>query len=203
MYIKNFPSGPLQANSYLIWDDTKEGFMVDLGGFNEKIVTWIEREGIKLKYIILTHGHCDHIGGVNWMKSLTGAKVVAAADELEMLEDSRINMSSAFGDDITITPDVLVGEEDNLKVGKMTLEFILTPGHSKGGMCIKVGKALFSGDTLFNSSVGRTDFYGGSMETLTKSIREKLFVLDDDVNVYPGHMGTTTIGYEKEHNPFV
>ena len=126
MYIKNFPSGPLQANSYLVWDDTKEGFMVDLGGFNEKIVTWIEREGIKLKYIILTHGHCDHIGGVNWMKSLTGAKVVAAADELEMLEDSRINMSSAFGDDITITPDVLVGEEDNLKVGKMTLEFILT-----------------------------------------------------------------------------
>ena len=112
-------------------------------------------------------------------------------------------MSSAFGDDITITPDVLVGEEDNLKVGKMTLEFILTPGHSKGGMCIKVGKALFSGDTLFNSSVGRTDFYGGSMETLTKSIREKLFVLDDDVKVYPGHMGTTTIGYEKEHNPFV
>ena len=107
MYIKNFPSGPLQANSYLVWDDTKEGFMVDLGGFNEKIVTWIEREGIKLKYIILTHGHCDHIGGVNWMKSLTGAKVVAAADELEMLEDSRINMSSAFGDDITITPDVL------------------------------------------------------------------------------------------------
>ena len=203
MYIKNFPSGPLQANSYLVWDDTKEGFMVDLGGFNEKIVTWIEREGIKLKYIILTHGHCDHIGGVNWMKSLTGAKVVAAADELEMLEDSRINMSSAFGDDITITPDVLVGEEDNLKVGKMTLEFILTPGHSKGGMCIKVGKELFSGDTLFNSSVGRTDFYGGSMETLTKSIREKLFVLDDDVKVYPGHMGTTTIGYEKEHNPFV
>ena len=203
MYIKNFPSGPLQANSYLVWDDTKEGFMVDLGGFNEKIVTWIEREGIKLKYIILTHGHCDHIGGVNWMKSLTGAKVVAAADELEMLEDSRINMSSAFGDDITITPDVLVGEEDNLKVGKMTLEFILTPGHSKGGMRIKVGKALFSGDTLFNSSVGRTDFYGGSMETLTKSIREKLFVLDDDVKVYPGHMGTTTIGYEKEHNPFV
>ena len=203
MYIKNFPSGPLQANSYLVWDDTKEGFMVDLGGFNEKIVTWIEREGIKLKYIILTHGHCDHIGGVNWMKSLTGAKVVAAADELEMLEDSRINMSSAFGDDITITPDVLVGEEDNLKVGKMTLEFILTPGHSKGGMCIKVVKALFSGDTLFNSSVGRTDFYGGSMETLTKSIREKLFVLDDDVKVYPGHMGTTTIGYEKEHNPFV
>lgn len=203
MYIKNFPSGPLQANSYLVWDDTKEGFMVDLGGFNEKIVTWIEREGIKLKYIILTHGHCDHIGGVNWMKSLTGAKVVAAADELEMLEDSRINMSSAFGDDITITPDVLVGEEDNLKVGKMTLEFILTPGHSKGGMCIKVGKVLFSGDTLFNSSVGRTDFYGGSMETLTKSIREKLFVLDDDVKVYPGHMGTTTIGYEKEHNPFV
>lgn len=203
MYIKNFPSGPLQANSYLVWDDTKEGFMVDLGGFNEKIVTWIEREGIKLKYIILTHGHCDHIGGVNWMKSLTGAKVVAAADELEMLEDSRINMSSAFGDDITITPDVLVGEEDNLKVGKMTLEFILTPGHSKGGMCIKVWKALFSGDTLFNSSVGRTDFYGGSMETLTKSIREKLFVLDDDVKVYPGHMGTTTIGYEKEHNPFV
>lgn len=203
MNIKNLPSGPLQTNAYLVWDDTKEGFIVDPGGYNEKIIDWIENENIQLKFIVLTHGHCDHIGGVNWLKGLTGAKVIATAEEVEMLEDSSINMSLTFGDDIRITPDILVGDGDAIQVGDMKLEFILTPGHSKGGVCVKVDKSLFSGDTLFNSSVGRTDFYGGSMDQLIKSIKEKLFTLDDDVKVYPGHMGTTTIGYEKENNPFV
>lgn len=202
MNILKIPAGILQTNSYLVWED-EEAFVVDPGGYNSTILDNIRKHSLQLKYIILTHGHCDHIGGVQWLKDVTGAKVVSSKDEVEMLEDARINMSVDFGETIEITPDITVIDREILKVGDMDLEFIMTPGHSKGGMCIKVKEHLFSGDTLFNSSIGRTDFIGGSMETLIKSIKEKLFVLDDNTKVYPGHMGTTTIGYEKENNPFV
>lgn len=203
MKIKNIPSGPLMVNTYLVWDDTNKGFIVDPGGFNDKIAKSIEEENIDLEYIILTHGHCDHIGGVNEIKVKYGCKVLAAEAELPMLSNSKYNMSGDFGMPVEIIPDILVNEGDTLEVGNMLLHFIMTPGHSEGGMCIRIGKALFSGDTLFHGSVGRTDFVGGSMNTLVNSIREKLFVLDDDTKVFPGHMGTTTIGFEKENNPFV
>ncbi len=204
MKIVKMATGPLQVNSYMVWDEeTNKGFIVDPGGYSPKIEQTIKENNIDLEYIILTHGHVDHIGGVEWVKAVTGAKIVGTEEEVEMFENSRINMSADFGESITFSPDVIVDDMDTMKIGNMELLFIKTPGHSKGGMCIKVDKALFSGDTLFHSSVGRTDFYGGSMPTLVKSIKEKLFTLDDDVKVFPGHMGTTTIGYEKEHNPFV
>lgn len=204
MKIINIPSGPLMVNSYLAWSaDSGEGFIVDPGGFNPRIEETIKNEKIELKYIILTHGHGDHIGGVNIIKEKYGAKIVAAEAELPMLKDPYANMSADFGTPVSILPDIAVKDGDTLDVGNMHLEFIMTPGHSPGGMCIRIGKILFSGDTLFQASVGRTDFAGGDMELLIKSIKEKLFVLPDDTRVFPGHMGATSIGFEKENNPFV
>lgn len=204
MKVKNIPSGPLMVNTYLVWDDTNKGFIVDPGGLNEKIINSIEEENIDLEYIILTHGHCDHIGGVLAVQEKYNCKIVAARAELPMLEDHRINMSrDFFGKPVEFTPEILVDEGDTMEIGNMVLHFIMTPGHSEGGMCIRIGRVLFSGDTLFHGSVGRTDFIGGSMKVLVNSIKEKLFVLPDETKVFPGHMGSTTIGFEKENNPFV
>ena len=122
-----------------------------------------------------------------------------------MLLSPDMNQSIAFGQPYTVKADILVSDGDELDFGNLTMKFMHTPGHTKGGMCIYIEKAnvLFSGDTLFCQSIGRTDFPGGSYAEITDSIRNKLFKLPDETNVFPGHMGTTTIGFEKENNPFV
>ena len=207
MRITNLPSGALQANTYLAVDEkTNEGFLVDPGGYNKVLTKEVRDNDVKIKYIILTHGHSDHICGVNEHKAeFPDAKIVAYKDEEAMLENPNLNQSPGFGVPYSTKADILVSDGDELKVGDVTLKFIHTPGHTEGGMCIyvKEAKALFSGDTLFRQSIGRTDFPGGSYKEIMDSIRKKLFLLPDDTNVFPGHMGTTSIGFEKENNPFV
>ena len=207
MRITNLPSGALQANTYLAVDEkTNEGFIVDPGGYNKVLTKEVRDNDVKIKYIILTHGHSDHICGVNEHKAeFPDAKIVAYKDEEAMLENPNLNQSPGFGVPYSTKADILVSDGDELKVGDITLKFIHTPGHTEGGMCIYVeeAKALFSGDTLFRQSIGRTDFPGGSYKEIMDSIRKKLFLLPDDTNVFPGHMGTTSIGFEKENNPFV
>ncbi|MEG0918318.1 MAG: MBL fold metallo-hydrolase [Anaerovoracaceae bacterium] len=205
MKVRNIPTGVLMVNTYLAWDEeTMKGFIVDPGGYSKDLALFIEKEGIHIEYIVLTHGHADHIAGVNRHKAeMPNAKVMAYVDEVEMIKDPKLNMTGDFGKPESVITDVEVWDGEEIKVGNMTLKIIFTPGHTSGGMSILVDNVLFCGDTLFRDSIGRTDFPGGSFKTLKESIHNKLFVLDPNTQVLPGHMGPTTIGYEKEHNPFV
>ncbi len=206
MKIAQKPSGMLGANTYLVWDEKNHnGFIVDPGGYDEYMVKLIDKEAINLEYIILTHGHGDHIGGVEgYRTTYPDAKLVACEAEREFLLDPDMNESRELCfKELRLTADIYVNDGDTLDIGDMKLTFIHTPGHTPGGMCIYTGGALFSGDTLFRYSIGRTDFPGGDFKALIDSIREKLFCLPDDTIVYPGHMDSTEIGKEKRHNPFV
>lgn len=205
MIIKHYNTGPIGVNTYLVYDETKKGFIVDPGGFSKELAEHVDSEAIEVQYIILTHGHGDHIGGVEESKKhFSGSKIVALKEEQELLEDPKKNASlEIFFRAVTVDADILVSEGDSLNVGNIQLDFIHTPGHTKGGMCIITEGAVFSGDTLFRGSIGRTDFYGGSFDEICDSIRSKLYALPDETVVYPGHMQETTIGFEKRYNPFV
>jgi len=206
MIIKSFHTGPLAVNSYVVTDEkTKKTFIVDPGGHNLNMVNYIKGDNLEVEYIILTHGHGDHLGGVpDLMKEFPSAKLAAGIYDKEMLANPNLNMSAMVqGYPVSLSADQYLNDGDTLKVGDLELKVIHTPGHTPGGICILVENFLFSGDTLFEQSIGRTDFPGSSFQAIVKSIREKLFILPEDTTVLPGHMGPTTIGFEKENNPFV
>lgn len=202
--MRQFYTGPLYVNTYLVYDnERKNAFIVDPGGVSPALDSFIEMNKLKVDFIILTHGHGDHIGGVEAYRNKFNAPVYAHKDEKEMLTSPEYNSSRGmFGKPIAFMADKWLNDGDEIPFGDTKLKIIHTPGHSPGGICILVDKWLFSGDTLFAGSVGRTDFPLCSTNSLFESIREKLFVLDDDVEVYPGHEGSSTIGREKRYNPF-
>ncbi len=188
------------TNVYLAWDEyTNKAFLIDPGSKLDKCVQSIKDKSLDLKYIILTHGHGDHTGGLEDFKAeFPDAQVVAGRRERKMLYDRHMSMGKGG-----IKADIEVTDGSTLDVGTMHLEYIECPGHTPGGISVLCDKILFAGDTLFFRSVGRTDFEGGDWDELQSSIRDKLFKLPEDTIVLPGHGEKTTIGYEQRYNPFV
>ncbi len=205
MYLERMPVGMLAANCYLIaCEKTNNAAIVDPGGDLEKIMNKVNSNNFEVKYIILTHGHGDHIGATEGIKELTGAEILIHKKDNSLIKDPRKNLSSSInGPNISFSADKLVEDGDIIKLGELSLEIIHTPGHTPGGICIKVENTILSGDTLFANSIGRTDFEGGSFEEIANSIKNKLYVFDDSIKVFPGHGPATTLGIEKTTNPFV
>ena len=199
------PTGPLQANCYLLYDkEGGEAVIIDPGYNGKEFIEILNKKNLKLKYIILTHGHGDHIGGVAELLSTLKTELLIHKDDEEMLTDKIKSGTIMIGyPDVNVSATVFIKDGDELLLGNEKLTVIHTPGHTKGGVSILTGNKLFVGDTLFNGSVGRTDFPGGSFEELKNSIQNKLFTLSEDVIVYPGHGGATTIKREKNSNPYV
>ena len=191
-------------NMYILIDEeTKKCAVVDPGGATEKILNYLKKNSLNLEYILLTHGHGDHIGAVNTIKSKTNAKVVAHNDEQELLNNNRKNLSySMHCGPQELDADIYVHDKEKLELGNLKLSFIHTPGHTKGCMCIRVNDDMFTGDTLFAGSIGRTDLYGGDYKQIEKSLR-KLAKYEDKVKIHPGHGPSSTLGIEKMSNPYM
>ena len=198
--------GSYQTNCYFVYrEDNKKAVVIDPADNGAQIYSALERNGFTVEAILLTHGHFDHIWGSNELREVSGAKIYALDEEKVLCEDVKYNLSAMVGRAYTVVPDEYVREGQVLTFDNMDFKVIATPGHTIGSCCYYVEKAgiLISGDTLFQESTGRTDFPTGSMSSIVRSIREKLFILPDETKVYPGHGDSTTIAYEKKYNPFV
>ncbi len=202
MEIKVLTLGHIAVNCYLV--STNDAAIVIDPGFNSAATEdFLLQNADKERLILLTHAHFDHIGGAVDLRDVTDTDIAIGSKENFALSDERINLSDRFHAHIEpFSADILLEDEQELIVGDLKIKTIFTPGHTVGGVCYLINNILFSGDTLFNCSVGRTDFPGGDFSVLKTSI-EKLFLLDDKTPVLSGHGQETTIGYEKKHNPFI
>ncbi len=204
MNIKKFEVGPLLVNSYVVFDNkSREAVVVDPGDEPDLILDFIREEGLNVKYIICTHGHFDHIGAVKEIKEETGAKIILHKNDLEIYRNSSEIALQFFGIEIEPQPepDILLEDNGSLKIFDKELRFLHTPGHSPGSVSIYIEGVIFTGDTLFAGSVGRTDLVGGSMHALLQSLK-KIATLPNNTVVYPGHGPKTKIEIELKTNPY-
>ncbi len=208
--------GVCQTNCYFLYrDGEQECIVIDPADQGASIYNALRKNGFRVAAILLTHGHFDHIWGLDALRDAVNAaaeadgaeyvKTYAYEAEKELLRDARKNVSEQAGRACVTSADVYVKDGQEISAAGMSCKVIATPGHTVGGCCYYFEEAgfLVAGDTLFAESVGRTDFPTGSMSTLVRSIRDRLFVLPDDTKVYPGHGADTTIGHEKANNPFL
>ncbi len=206
MILKGIEIRSMGVNCYIVGcEETKEVAVIDPGGNARGILKLLEDEGLTAVYIINTHGHIDHMGANRAVKDATNAKILIHEKDANMLVNEVSNLSFMMGTKVSSPPaDEYIKEGDIIEIGNtVKLEVIHTPGHSPGGVCLKLGNIIFVGDTLFQGSIGRTDFPGGSHKELIQNIKEKLLCYDDSVVCYPGHGPATTIGIERQHNPFL
>jgi len=203
MIVKSIAVGPLQANCFIIADEkTKKAMVIDPGDEPDRIIEIIKKNNLHVQYIICTHGHFDHVGAVSDIKKETDADVLIHQEELQIYK-AALDMAAFWGYDIDPLPDPdrFVKDEDEIKIGDLVFKIMHTPGHSPGCICIYGEGIVITGDTLFEGSVGRTDFYGGDAGKLKQSFK-RLMELPDDTRVLPGHGPETTIGREKRENMF-
>lgn len=204
MEILCVPVGPLQANCYLVWDEANAAFAVDPGGEPERLASLVEKRGLRLEAVLVTHGHFDHVEGVKGLAEATGARVYCSSQVQPVLCGNQ--GCSATGYPVPSVGDpVIEVVEDGTKVtvGSITATVIATPGHTPGDVTYEIGGGLFCGDLLFRRSVGRTDFPGGNFAQLLGSVARLVALYPGETAVYPGHMDSTTLGEELAHNPFL
>lgn len=207
MKIEVFVTGIVSTNCYIVSnEETKEAVIIDPAGMTKKMIAYIEEEGLKLQAIFLTHGHFDHIMGIDKTIETFGEMPIYVEEhDLALLNNADQNESMVYTSGYSHPGGNVIHDGDVLSFIGHDFQVIHTPGHTAGGVCYYVADegVLFSGDTLFRCSVGRFDFATSSKEDLIHSVKDKLFLLPDETNVFPGHSHPTTIGYEKEHNPYV
>jgi hydroxyacylglutathione hydrolase len=201
------PVGPLQCNCSVIGDESsREAMVIDPGDDIEDILGLIGKHNLTVKQIVITHAHIDHVGGAMKLRAVTGAPILLNQNDyalLKMLDVQAQWIGMASPGKVEI--DQSVGQADSVKAGSLTASVLHTPGHTEGSVCLyfPAEKKLIAGDTLFAGSIGRTDLPGGSFEKIIRSLNEKLLALPDDTVVVPGHGPLTTIGEERESNPFL
>ena len=198
--------GPLAVNCFILGcEETRQGVVVDAGGDAGQIIAAVERLGLDIGQVINTHGHFDHVGANRQVLERFNARLLIHEADAPMLERAA-EVAKAYGirGDNSPQPDEFLRDGMEIGFGKCSMKVLHTPGHTQGGCCLylEAEKTVITGDTLFADSIGRTDLPGGSHEQLLASIRSKLFTLPDDVVAYPGHGPETTIGHERQHNPY-
>lgn len=208
MFLKQFTLGPLVNNMFLLYNKSGEAVLIDASFDIGKVIEFINENNLALQKVILTHGHIDHIHGVRRLKEELNPEIMVHKYDLELYNNiNKQGEMFGFQTQPPPQPDTLIDSEFNIDHNGTLLKILETPGHSPGAICISTKingeNILFSGDTLFQGSIGRTDLWGGSFQTIKNSIKNKLYVLPDETVVYPGHGDKTTIGQEKRSNPFV
>ncbi|WP_196594995.1 MBL fold metallo-hydrolase [Pectinatus frisingensis] len=204
MEVKVLTNGDFDENCYLAIDtSTKEAVVIDPGSHPQLILNWIKAADCTIKYVLNTHGHSDHVGANTAVCDKFSIKLGIHPLDAPMLTDAKLNLSTYWGSPvISKKADFFLNENDIIHIGKSYLKVIHTPGHTPGGICLINDQIIFSGDSLFAESIGRSDFPGGSMKALVSSLERKILPLSTDNIVYPGHGPTTTIGHEKTYNPY-
>ena len=205
MIIKTFVEPPIDNNNYLIVDEkTKDAALIDCSSIDDRIDEEIEKQGANLKYILLTHGHFDHIAGIRPNRFKNNPQIVMHKADLDWLNNANQYLPMFGMPEITIPKvDIFVEDGDTIQLGSLEIKVLHTPGHTQGGVCYLVDGNLFSGDTIFREAVGRCDLEGGNFNQIVESIENKIFTLPAKTVIYPGHGNITSVEWEKEHNRFL